>query len=153
MLVKEMMKTTVYTIRPDDTCELAAAFMAGKDIGALIVTDQEDGVLGIITERDISRKLVAKGKPTNTYVKDVMVQDIVVVSPEFTIEEAADVMIQNHVKKLPVIENDKMVGIITATDLIRHEEKLVDVLATAFLKKNPLSDEAVEEKPKELQTN
>lgn len=154
MLVQEIMRTTVYTVRPDDTCEFAAQFMANKLIGSLIVVDDEDGVLGIVTETDMVRKLVAKGKDTNTLVREIMTQDIVVIGPEFTIEEAADVMIQNKIKKLPVVENDKMVGIITTTDIAHNEEKLIDVLATTFLKKKAgYMEDVPQGKAEDLPTN
>src|SRR3989344_4087396 len=118
MLVREAMTTNVKTVEPQETVQEAARIMRNAKIGALIVVDENDAVLGMITEGTIVREIVAPGKTLETRIEQVMVKNPFVIHPDRTLEEAADLMQRRHIKRLPVVEDEQIVGIITVTDLI-----------------------------------
>ena len=130
MLVKEVMNRNLKTVRPEDTVKLAAQIMNENHIGALVVVSGSGEVVGILTERDILVNVVATGKSAeNVKVEDAMTSEIITVSPNKTLEEAADIMTENKIKKLPVIEERSLVGMITATDLVAYEKDLIEKVA------------------------
>jgi len=132
MKVREIMSKKIETIHEDKTVVEAAQLMIKEHIGCLIILDPDDQLEGMITERDIL-KLVAAKKGVNTKVKSVMTKKLITIGPEAILEEAADLMMQYKIKKLPVVENGELVGIVTATDLITYEDKLVEKLSEIFL--------------------
>lgn len=95
----------------------AAKIMVSKGIGSLIVV-KDDKIKGIITERDIMKNVTRLDVP----VKKVMSQRVTSISPDANIEDAADLMIANKVKRLPIVQNNKLVGIVTMTDVLAHHE-------------------------------
>jgi CBS domain-containing protein len=138
MLVKEVMNRNVKTIRPEDTVKDAAKLMNENRIGALIVVSGPGEVIGIMTERDILVDVVATGKSAdNIKVSDIMTPNIITIEPNRTLEDAADLMTDNKIKKLPVVENGSLVGIVTATDLIAHEKNLIEKIS-ALLAESPM---------------
>ena len=126
MLVKEVMNRNVKTVRPEDTVKDAAKIMNEHRIGSLVVVSGTGEVVGILTERDILTDVVATGKSADEVkVSDIMTPNIVTITPDKTLEEAADIMTENKIKKLPVVYEGRLVGIITATDLIAYEKDLI----------------------------
>jgi CBS domain-containing protein len=131
MLVKEVMIKDVKTVRPTETIKEAAAMMNENRFGSLIVVSGTGKIEGIVTERDILTDVVAEGKDSNSVrVEDIMTKDLVIISPDKTLEEAADLMTEKKIKKLPVVEGGKLIGIVTATDLIAYEKDLIEKIAT-----------------------
>ena len=124
-LVKEIMKKNVITIDINASIESAAKIMKSHKIGSLIVIEAEK-VKGIVTAEDIVYKHIADrhGKIVN----DIMSKTLVTVSPEKSIEDASRIMVENKIKKLPVMEGEKLVGIITASDVVRVEPVLYELL-------------------------
>ena len=123
MQVKEIMNKVI-TIKPDATIKDAADLMSKKRFGCLVVVDEEK-IVGIITERDILSKVEAKGKSgKSVLVKDIMSEKVVTTEPNENIDDAALLMSKNKIKKLPVIDNDKLVGIITSTDIIKNSDRI-----------------------------
>ncbi len=122
MTVKNLLEQksgNVWTISPDATVFDALAIMAEKDIGSLIVMDGEK-LIGIVTERHYSRNVILKGKrsPT-TLVKDIMDRNLIHVRPEQTIELCMALMTEKRVRHLPVLEGNKVVGIVSIGDLLK----------------------------------
>lgn len=108
----------VHSVAPEATVFTALKEMANKNIGSLMVMDG-DSLVGIITERDYSRKVVLEGKSSgNTLVKEIMSQKILVVQPTTTIEECMALMIENSVRYLPVLDEGKVIGIISIGNVI-----------------------------------
>lgn len=130
MLVLEAMNKDVKTIRPDATVKEAVRIMNENRIGSLVVVGGAGEIKGIITERDILTDIVAEGRDSGAVrVEEIMTAKLVIVDPHRSLEEAADLMVKNHIKKLPVVEAGQLVGIITASDLVRYERALIERIA------------------------
>jgi CBS domain-containing protein len=138
MNVSDVMNRTVRTIDPNASIQQAAELMSKYRIGSLIVVEKGK-LAGIITEHDILSKVVAQAKDVNNVkVKDVMTRNVIVVSPDMELEDAAQLMLDKGIKKLPVVSNRQLIGIITATDICTAEPKLIQSLSTllALTKRN-----------------
>ncbi len=117
MQVKDIMKTEVKIIEPSATVQEAAEEMSGYRIGCLVVVNK-DRMMGIVTERDILTGVVAKDiSASKTKVKEIMTTEVVMIEPDKDVSEAAELMTSQKIKKLPVIDNDKLVGIVTLFDI------------------------------------
>jgi CBS domain-containing protein len=109
----------VWTIAPNDTVLTAIEQMAHKDVGALVVVDDE-GPIGIFTERHYARNVFLKGRASpTTPVKDVMRTGLSYITPDRTVEECMAIMTAMRVRHLPVIENAKLVGLVSIGDLVK----------------------------------
>ncbi len=117
VIVKEAMKTNLAIVDPKTSVLDAAKIMKKRKIGNVIVVKNNQPV-GILTESDILKKVVADGKkPEKVSVKDVMSTPVIVSDPYITLEKAMNIMGKCNVRRLPVIEKDKLIGIITQTDI------------------------------------
>ena len=117
MFVKEVMKKDIKTTHSEATVLDAAKIMADNGIGSLVVVD--DVLRGIVTERDMLNKIVAKDKdPKKTMVKDIMTKNVISIGPDKDMEVACDLMAKYRIKRLPVVFGDEVVGIITSTDVV-----------------------------------
>lgn len=118
-LLEKEMKRNVVVIDPKDSVKKAASLMASKNIGC-IVPVKTGRPVGIMTERDILKKVTAKGTdPESINVEDIMTKDIISLDPQKTVEEAVDILEKKKIKRLPVIEKNKLMGIVTLTDLVK----------------------------------
>ncbi len=124
--VKDIMTRNVRTMDSSSTILDAAKAMAKWKIGSLIITDGQSAV-GIITEGDISRS-VSREVGADTTLRDIVKKKLVTVSPDERVEVAAKAMADAGVKKLPVIEDGKLVGIVTQTDIVNSSFDLVTSL-------------------------
>jgi CBS domain-containing protein len=120
LLVKDVMTKRVVRIEFSETVLEAARLMSRKRIGCLVVVELEKPV-GIITERDVLRRVVAKGvNPAGVKVAEVMSKPLKTIGPNDSIDEAARRMIKDRIRRLPVVEGLRLVGIVTSTDLVKH---------------------------------
>jgi CBS domain-containing protein len=117
--VKDLMTKDVLTIDANKTVIEAATLMSQNDVGDLVVMENNMPV-GIVTERDFVRRVLAGGKSTTTRVSEVMSAPLRVIDPEAPIKEAARRMVNKGIRRLVVIKDNRLVGIITATDFARH---------------------------------
>lgn len=109
----------VWSTTPDASVYDALLLLAEKNIGALLVL-QEGELVGIISERDYARKVALRGKASvETPVREIMTEDVVTVSPQSTVEEAMALMTDKRIRHLPVVEEDKLVGVISIGDLVK----------------------------------
>ncbi len=129
--VKDYMTKPVKTIKGTATMAEAAKLMRKNRIGCLVVVDRDKPV-GIITERDIAYKVVAEEKSLDTKVKDAMTKDLKTIDGEKTLREAAKLMASHLVRRLPVVEKGKLVGIITIDDIMRAEKIEEDLKAYMY---------------------
>ncbi len=116
MKIKELMTTDVRSVKPNDTVITAATLMNQIDVGCIPVVDN-DKVVGIITDRDIVLRNVAKGKDPNQQISSVMTTEVTTVSPDMDVHQVADIMAEFQIRRLPVVENSKLVGIVSIGDL------------------------------------
>jgi CBS domain-containing protein len=137
MLVRHIMNRSVVTAKLNTTLKEAAAVMSKLNIGSLIILENEEKISGIITSTDIL-KAIASGKDVETtLVEEIMSKPVIVIEPDKSIEDAVNLMLEHKIKKLPVVEEGKLVGIITASDIISIEPKLVENIATLISLKLP----------------
>ena len=118
MKVSEVMKP-IMTISEDHTLRDAAKVMSKNNISSVIVSGPS-GIDGIITERDVTKQVSENPDSLSHPVKQYMTKELITVEPDTHIEDAASMMIQNKVKKLPVVKDGKVVGILSSTDLVAH---------------------------------
>lgn len=112
--------TTVYTIGADDSVYEAIRLMADKGIGALVVTDG-DSIAGIITERDYARKVVLMDRSSKaTPVREIMSKAVRFVRPDQTTDDCMALMTERRMRHLPVIENDRLIGMVSIGDLVKN---------------------------------
>ena len=118
-LLKSKSVNSVFSIAPDASVLDAVKLMAEKNIGALLIT--KDGELvGIFTERDYSRKLVLAGLSSkDTPVRDVMTANVMYVRPTQTNEECMALMTENRLRHLPVMDNGRLLGLLSIGDLVK----------------------------------
>ena len=119
VLVKEAMKTNPVIVKPSITVLEAAKLMKKKKIGNVIVVEKKQPI-GILTESDILKKVVAEGRNANEVtVEEVMSTPIVVIDPYMSLEQAMKTMGKCNIRRLPVTENGELTGIITQKDISR----------------------------------
>jgi CBS domain-containing protein len=119
-LVRDIMTKDLLTISEKDTALKAAQLMSEKGVSSLIVLSEEQPI-GIITERDFIKKICLKElKLSSVKVGDMMSKIRTFASPDTTIDVAVQRMVNNRIRRLPIMENGKLVGIITVTDLAKH---------------------------------
>lgn len=127
--IGEIMTRDVKTTFQGDIITLAAKKMADEEIGCLVILDK-DKVVGILTEQDIARKVVAQGREgAATLVKEIMSREVVHIEPPEDLHKAVELMGQNGIKHLPVISNGKLQGIITFKDIIALEPALIEAMS------------------------
>lgn len=131
--IGEVMTKEVVTLPPTASLAEAAKQMKSHDIGAVIVLDDRR-VTGIVTDRDIVVRAVAEGKdPSGTDLADVLSSDVATVSPDDDIEKAVELMREKALRRLPVVEDGKPVGILSLGDLAldRGEESALAKISAA----------------------
>lgn len=109
----------IWSVRPDVSVYQALEMMAEKDIGALLVLDGEK-LVGIFSERDYARKVILQGKSSrDTWVSEIMTSRVVFVRLEQTIEECMALMTEKHIRHLPVLDGERLVGVISIGDVVK----------------------------------
>jgi CBS domain-containing protein len=120
--IKEVMTRDVRACEPNATVADAAKVMAQEEVGPVPIV--EDGrLVGIVTDRDIVVRVVAEGRdPNATTVKEIASADLVTVSPDDDLDEALNLLAKRQVRRLPVVEGDRLVGIVAQADIARLGE-------------------------------
>jgi CBS domain-containing protein len=122
MNIREVMTPNPQCVSPSDSIQNAARIMRDCDTGAVPVVDNGRPV-GIVTDRDIVVRVVADGGQLNRPVRDIVSSNIVCASPDMSTHEAAHLMSEHQVRRLPVVENERLVGIVSIGDLAVKEAK------------------------------
>jgi len=122
----------VYSIRPDATVREALELMAQKNIGALLVMDGP-ALAGIFSERDYARKVVLQGRSSNdAVVQDIMTAQVITVQAGQNIDECMQIMTDKHVRHLPILEGERVIGLISIGDVVRemmaHQKTIIEQL-------------------------
>lgn len=117
-LVQNIMKHQVVTVDASVSIKDAAKMMEDTGVGCIIVMDQNIAV-GILTERDFVRRVAAREKPLSSPVKEVMSSPLIVINPDESVWELAEIMKLRRIHKVPVVRENRLVGIVTATDITK----------------------------------
>lgn len=126
--VDDVMVKDVVTLDESSTVKEAAEIMNKFEIGCLIAV-RKGKAMGIVTERDLLKRVVAEAKDsTKTKVKDIMSSPLVVVEPNMDLGEAVKLMFQMKIKKLPVVDGKRLVGLVTLTDIARFQPQMIKIL-------------------------
>jgi CBS domain-containing protein len=128
VVVRDVMAKGVKVVRPDTTVKEVVATMNKFNIGSIVVV-QGDRPVGIVTERDILRRLVEPClAPETLTARHVMTSPVVTIGDGASLDEAAKLMAKKKVKKLPVMSGDKLIGIVTLTDIVAKMPTMLSVL-------------------------
>ena len=117
--VKDIMTKEVVSICLSDSVFEAAELMGASQVGCLVIMDGEVPI-GIITERDMVRRVIAKKLPLETKVSEIMSKSLVTINPDTSLKQAARLMSENKIRRLPVIKQNRLVGIVVAADFVRN---------------------------------
>lgn len=110
----------VWSVKPDTTVYEAIELMAEKNIGSVLVIDSDGGLCGILSERDYIRKIAIRGKSSRTTpVSEIMTDRVLVVAPNETIDRCMSLMTDKRLRHLPVMDGDKLVGVISIGDVVK----------------------------------
>ena len=127
MKIRELMTSPVIRIGQDETVEVAARTLAHYNIGVLPVCGHDGRICGMLTDRDLVTRCMASGKnPAQTKVRDVMSGNIVAAQPDMEIGAAAHLMGRQQVRRLPVMENGRLCGMVSLGDLANREDSCMD---------------------------
>ena len=123
----------IWTISKDQSVMQALILMSEKNIGAIIIVDNNDFPIGIFSERDYARKIILKGKSSkDTLLDEVMTKELITVTRDYKIDQCMEIMTEKRIRHLPVLENKKIVGIISIGDvlkiMIKEQKELIDHL-------------------------
>lgn len=127
MKVRELMTSPVIRIRADETVEVAARTLTHYNIGVLPVCGDDGRVCGVVTDRDLVTRCLAAGRMAGTTrVRDIMSGNVVAAQPDMEVGVAAHLMGRQQVRRLPVLENGKLCGMVTLGDLANQEDSSID---------------------------
>ena len=123
----------IWTISKDQSVMQALILMSEKNIGAIIIVDNNDFPIGIFSERDYARKIILKGKSSkDTLLDEVMTKELITVTRDYKIDQCMEIMNDKKIRHLPVLENKKIVGIISIGDvlkiMIKEQKELINHL-------------------------
>ena len=115
--IQDAMTSNPTTVEPTTTAQEAARTMKSEDVGSLPIVERNK-LVGVITDRDLAIRIVAEAKGLDTPVAEIASKDLVTIDPQQSLEEAARLMANNQVRRLPVVEEDgKLVGILAQADI------------------------------------
>lgn len=130
MKIREVMTKPVIRIGADETVEVAARTLAHYNIGSLPVCGSDGRLRGLVTDRDLVTRCIAAGKnPAITKVSQVMSGSVVGVEPDLDTKAAAQIMGSRQIRRLPVLENEKLCGMVSLADLTRAEADTGEILS------------------------
>jgi CBS domain-containing protein len=119
MQVRDGMSSVVLTIGPSHSLREAARLMADRNVGAAVVVDPESPGPGIVTERDILRALATGEDPNTELVRDHLTDDLISASPEWSLEQAAETMVEHGFRHLLVVNGGELCGVLSMRDIVR----------------------------------
>jgi len=135
--VEDVMVKEVITIDEDFTVKEAAEIMNKFEIGCLIGV-KKGKAMGILTERDVLKRVVAEGKDASkTKVRDAMTSPLVIAEPGMDLAEAVKLMFQMKIKKLPVVDGKRLVGLVSLTDIARFQPQMITILKQLAARQTP----------------
>ncbi len=142
MKIREIMSSHVIPIDPGESVEVAARTLAQYNIGSLPVCSSDGKLCGVVTDRDLVTRCVAAGKqPGKTAVREVMTGNVTWAQPDMEASVAAHLMGRCQVRRLPVVENGKLCGMVSLGDLAKRETSIMDAAdALGDISENVIAD-------------
>ena len=132
--VKDVMNRKVITVKNDLKVREAVNQMNNHGIGCLVVLDRES-VVGMLTERDVLKRVVGEGRdPEKITVGKVMSKPLIAIDPEASLEETINLMFKEKIKKIPVVKDEKLLGLVTMTDIARVHPKIIEYVKKLITK-------------------
>lgn len=120
MQIRELMSKSVVSITPEESAALAARLLTRHNLGMLPVCGQDGRLVGVVTDRDIVTRCLAAGQdPSRVPVEDIMTRELETLSPQEEVEAASARMADGQVRRLPVVEEGRVVGVLSLADLAR----------------------------------
>ena len=116
MIVRDIMSNDIVSLNSEESIERAAQIMKQFDVGSIPVCNQEK-LIGIVTDRDITLRSVASGNSNQQKICDVMTSNPVTGTPDMDIQDAARIMSEQQIRRLPIVQNDNLVGIVSLGDI------------------------------------
>jgi len=148
MIVKDVMSSPVVTSNEDETSNNIAATMDKDDLGCVIVTNKTGKSIGIITERDLVIRVIARNlKPDTIKAKEIMTTPLVTIEPDATISDAARRMNRLDIRRLGVFYKGNLVGIISSKDLLGVMPELIEIIQERSRIEGSANTEEIEEAP------
>lgn len=135
ILVGQFMVTKLLTVRPDDSMDLAASIMDWKRVRHVPVENDEGELVGLVSHRSVLKKIVEGGNNKSTAISEIMNEQPIFINPETTTVKAIQLMRDNRISCLPVVENEKLVGVITEYDLIKIASHVLESDLKAYKQK------------------
>lgn len=128
MIVRDVMAKNIKTVKPDETVHAAVQKMNKFDIGSVIVVSSGRPI-GIITETNIMRRIVEpRMDPDTVWAKDIMSSPLTTIDENAAVEEAAKIMVEKRINRIPVMKGDKLVGLISSTDIVKASPMQLGIL-------------------------
>ena len=123
----------IWTISKDQSVRRALIIMSEKNISAIIIVDNNDFPIGIFSERDYARKIILKGKSSkDTLLDEVMTKELITVTRDYKVDQCMEIMNEKRIRHLPVLENKKIIDIISIRDVLKimmkEQKELIDHL-------------------------
>jgi CBS domain-containing protein len=110
----------IYTISKDQSVRQALILMSEKNIGAIIIVDNNDFPIGIFSERDYARKVILKGKSSkDTLLDEVMTKELITITRDYKIDQCMEIMSEKKIRHLPILEDKKILGVISIGDVLK----------------------------------
>ncbi len=135
--VEDIMVEDVITVDSDVPVMDAVKVMNANEIGCLVVT-RRGKAIGILTERDLLKRIIVKSRdPKSIRVRQIMTKPLIVGNPDMSLEDATKLMFDRKIKKLPVVESRKLVGLVSLTDIARYQPQMMKILKRLFAQHAP----------------
>ncbi len=135
--VEDIMVEDVITVDSDVPVMDAVKVMNANEIGCLVVT-RRGKAIGILTERDLLKRIIVKSRdPKSIRVRQIMTKPLIVGDPDMSLEDATKLMFDRKIKKLPVVESRKLVGLVSLTDIARYQPQMMKILKRLFAQHAP----------------
>ena len=123
--IKEIMTKNVLTLSKDKALMEVIKVMSATTISCIVITDEQNGVVGLITERDLIKKVLLEGKsPKKIALADIMTTNIITCEPEDYLHDISQKMKERNIRHMPVVLNKKLVGLVTQSDIVRKTHEI-----------------------------
>ncbi|MEM1549399.1 MAG: CBS domain-containing protein [Candidatus Methanomethylicia archaeon] len=132
LTVSDVMSKNPITASSSSTIIDIARIMRDRNVGSVVILDDYGKPVGIVTERDIVVKVLASGLDVNSSVSKVMSKPLITINPSTRIVDAARIMVKKNVRRLIVMDGDRMIGIVTEKDILRVAPEIIDILLEAM---------------------